>query len=86
MNSVEKYVDVLSDESIGFPAYIKPKDGSSSINAYRADNLEDLKLYAEKIGDYIIQPFVSGKEYTIDMRVMLCTLHPESEWLLEPVK
>ncbi len=60
VNSVEKY-------EMGFPAFIKPKDGSSSINAYRVDNLEDLKLYAEKIGDYIIQPFISGKEYTIDI-------------------
>ncbi len=66
-NSVEKYVAGLSDGSVGFPAFIKPKDGSSSINAYRVDNFEDLKLYAEKIGDYIIQPFVSGKEYTIDI-------------------
>lgn len=50
-----------------FPAFIKPKDGSSSINAYRVDNLDDLKLYAEKIKDYIIQTFVSGREYTIDI-------------------
>ena len=50
-----------------FPAFIKPKDGSSSINAYKVDSLDDLKLYAEKIGDYIIQPFISGTEYTIDI-------------------
>ncbi len=67
VNSVEKYATELSDGSVSFPAFIKPKDGSSSINAYKVDNLEDLKLYSEKIGDYIIQPFVSGKEYTIDI-------------------
>ncbi len=66
-NSVEKYEKVLALGKQGFPAFIKPKDGSSSINAYRVDTLEDLKLYAEKIGDYIIQPFISGKEYTIDI-------------------
>ena len=26
-----------------------------------------MKLYAEKIGDYIIQPFIAGREYTIDI-------------------
>lgn len=26
-----------------------------------------MKLYAEKIRDYIIQPFISGKEYTVDI-------------------
>lgn len=66
-NSVEKYEAELRSGKQSFPAFIKPKDGSSSINAYRVDTLDDLKLYAEKIGEYIIQPFVSGKEYTIDI-------------------
>ncbi|WP_024867394.1 HAD-IA family hydrolase [Butyrivibrio sp. FCS014] len=50
----------------GFPAFIKPKDGSSSINAFKVENAEDLEMYARQVEDYIIQPFVSGKEYTID--------------------
>ena len=50
-----------------FPAFIKPKDGSSSINAFRANSVEELAVYAEQIGDYVVQPFVSGKEYTIDV-------------------
>lgn len=67
VNSIGKFEAGLCDGSMSFPVFIKPKDGSSSVNAYRADNLEDLKLYAKKIGDYIIQPFISGKEYTIDI-------------------
>ena len=51
----------------GFPAFIKPKDGSSSVNAFKVENAEELKIYAEEIGDYIVQPFVSGHEYTIDI-------------------
>lgn len=51
----------------GFPAFIKPKDGSSSINAYKADNEEELEVYAGQIEDYIVQPFVEGTEYTIDI-------------------
>lgn len=67
INSVEKYEIALQNGLVTFPAFIKPKDGSSSINAYRVANLDELKLYAEKIDDYIIQPFVSGREYTIDI-------------------
>ncbi len=67
VNSVEKFVQSMGRGEVSFPAFIKPKDGSSSINAYRADNLEDLKLYADKIQDYIIQPYISGREYTIDV-------------------
>lgn len=51
----------------GYPAFIKPKDGSSSINAYKVENVEELEVYAGQIGDYIVQPFVSGHEYTIDI-------------------
>ena len=53
--------------SEGFPCFIKPKDGSSSINAFKVNNSEELEVYAQKIGDYIIQPFIDGMEYTIDM-------------------
>lgn len=67
MNNVEKYEEVMAKGKVSFPAFIKPKDGSSSINAYKVENLDDLKLYAEKIEDYIIQPFISGREYTIDI-------------------
>lgn len=51
----------------GYPAFIKPKDGSSSINAFKVENEEELEVYAGQVGDYIVQPFVSGREYTIDI-------------------
>ncbi len=51
----------------GYPAFIKPKDGSSSINAYKVENKEELEIYAGQVEDYIVQPFVKGREYTIDV-------------------
>lgn len=51
----------------GYPAFIKPKDGSSSINAFKVENEEELKVHAEQMDDYVIQPFVNGHEYTIDI-------------------
>ena len=51
----------------GYPAFIKPKDGSSSINAFKVENAEELEVYAGQVADYIVQPFVSGHEYTIDI-------------------
>lgn len=50
-----------------YPCFIKPKDGSSSIDAYKVNNPEELASYAEKIADYVIQPFIDGTEYTIDI-------------------
>lgn len=60
VDSIEKY-------NSGYPAFIKPKDGSSSVDAYKVGNIQDLEIYAEKVKDYIIQPYIDGKEYTIDI-------------------
>lgn len=51
----------------GYPAFIKPKDGSSSINAFKVENADELQVYAAQVEDYIVQPFVDGREYTIDI-------------------
>lgn len=50
-----------------YPCFIKPKDGSSSINAFKVEDKEELEVYANQVDDYIIQPFVSGREFTIDI-------------------
>ena len=50
-----------------YPCFIKPKDGSSSINAFKVKDESELKVYAEKIKDYIVQPFIEGQEYTVDI-------------------
>lgn len=60
-------VDDWQGYKLGYPAFIKPKDGSSSINAFRVNNEKELELYASQIRDYIVQPFVEGREYTIDI-------------------
>ena len=51
----------------GFPAFIKPKDGSSSIFAYKVNDRKELLSYAAQVPDYIIQPFIEGTEYTVDI-------------------
>lgn len=51
----------------GFPAFIKPKDGSSSINTYKVINQNELESLVKVVPDYIIQPFINGTEYTVDV-------------------
>ena len=50
-----------------FPCFIKPKDGSSSINAFKVESESELEVYASQVDDYIIQPFIEGTEYTVDI-------------------
>lgn len=65
-------VDQIEQYCGGYPAFIKPIDGSSSIGANRADSFEELAAHAEQLEEYIIQPFVSGTEYTVDIFCDFC--------------
>ena len=60
-------VDDVAAYAGGFPAFIKPKDGSSSIFAYKVESKEELQSRAKEVPDYIIQPFIGGTEYTVDI-------------------
>lgn len=60
-------VNCWRDYKAGYPAFIKPKDGSSSINAHKVENQKELELYASQIEDYVVQPYITGNEYTIDV-------------------
>ena len=60
-------VDDYKKYTQGFPAFIKPKDGSSSIFAYKVNNEKELETYASQVPEYIVQPFIEGTEYTVDI-------------------
>ncbi len=56
----------IEKENYTFPLFIKPVDGSSSINAFKIKNKNQLMFFREYIKNPIIQEFIEGKEYTID--------------------
>jgi carbamoyl-phosphate synthase large subunit len=57
----------LQEGNVKYPVFIKPRSGSSSINAFRADTEIELNTYRSLIADPIIQEFVEGEEYTVDV-------------------
>lgn len=54
-----------------FPYFLKPRGGSASIGAHKIDDERDLDYYLAKIRDPIVQEFVSGREFTLDVYVGL---------------
>src|SRR5262249_26243737 len=43
-----------------------PRCGRASIDNYRADNVDEYRLFIGKVPDAIVQPFTAGTEVTID--------------------
>ena len=54
-------------EDAKYPLFIKPLDGSSSINAFKVNNQKEMATYLELVENPIIQEFIEGKEFTIDV-------------------
>ena len=57
----------LDSREIEFPFFIKPKSGSSSINTFKVNNIEELATYRSLIKEPIVQDFMEGKEFTVDV-------------------
>lgn len=50
-----------------FPLVIKPRSGNSSKNVFVANNIKELDFFKYYIEDYIVQQYIAGQEYSIDI-------------------
>ena len=57
----------INNKNYSFPLFIKPLDGSSSINAFKINNDNELKFFKEYVQNPIIQEFADGEEYCVDV-------------------
>lgn len=62
---------LASNEKIHFPLIIKPINGMGSADVFKINNNKELEFFIEYIKEPIIQEFIEGIEYTIDV---LCDL------------
>lgn len=59
--------DEINEDFSNFPIFVKPKSGSSSIDTYKITSLEEFNNIINRVKDPIIQEFVAGEEYTVDV-------------------
>ena len=61
---------ILTDPELAdppFPLFLKPRDGSSSLGAHKITTPEGLAYYRHIIPNAIVQEFIEGVEYTVDV-------------------
>lgn len=67
-NVPKMYTDAdLDNEHVSFPLFIKPASGSSSIDTFKVNSPEELRYCRSLIQDPIIQDFLEGEEFTVDV-------------------
>jgi carbamoyl-phosphate synthase large subunit len=59
--------EVQSKNKFGFPMIVKPRTGRGSTGVYKVENEFELNFFSQYISNVIIQPFISGIEYTVDI-------------------
>lgn len=57
----------IDEKNYRFPLFIKPLNGSSSINTFKINNERELEFFLEYVPNPIVQEFIEGDEYTIDV-------------------
>lgn len=75
--SVKSYIDFkkvkedLDKGTLAFPVFVKPYNGSCSVGIQRVDNLVDLEFLFAKYDNFMVQEYMNGTEYGVDVYVDL---------------
>ena len=57
----------LDREKLKYPIFLKPRSGRGSVGAFQINNRRELDFFLEYVPDAVVQEFLTGTEYTIDV-------------------
>lgn len=66
---VKEVIELVEKNELNLPLFVKPRYGSASLGISKITCIDDLPLLLEKNDDLIIQEFMSGQEYGVDVYV-----------------
>jgi len=61
--------EILANPDVRYPFLIKPADGSCSIGVTKIRNAKELEFFKDYIPNAIVQEYIVGDEYTLDVLV-----------------
>ena len=91
-DTIKSYVDKkqfyedVEKKKISYPVFVKPRDGSASININKAYSREEVELLFSREANLIIQEHMDGKEYGVDAYIDLISSQPITIFLKEKIK
>lgn len=59
--------ETIDFDNTTYPLFIKPRRGRGSIGAYTVKNRKELDFFSEYVTDPVIQEYLEGREYTVDV-------------------
>lgn len=79
------YIDVEAG-IINYPVFVKPVKGSASINISKATSRDEIELLFDKFDNLMIQEFMDGIEYGVDVYIDMISAEPVAIFLKEKIK
>lgn len=67
--SYDQFKAVYDSGEIELPVFIKPRTGSASIGINKVNDIKELKILLNNNDDLLIQEYIDGQEYGIDVYV-----------------
>jgi len=67
--SYDQFKAAYDSGKIDLPVFIKPRTGSASIGINKVNDVEELKIVLNNNEDLLIQEYIDGQEYGIDVYV-----------------
>ena len=81
----EFYKDVKAGV-IDYPVFVKPVRGSASININKVNSKEEIELLFSRFDNLIIQEFMDGTEYGVDVYIDIISNEPVAIFIKEKIK
>lgn len=79
------YIDKKAGK-IDYPVFIKPALGSASMNINKVNSDKEVDLLFERYDDLLIQEFMAGKEFGVDVYIDLISGELSSMFIKEKIK
>lgn len=82
----EKFYNDLDKGIISYPVFIKPVKGSASLNINKVSTNEEVEFLFNQYDDLMIQEYMNGIEYGIDVYIDMINKQPVAIFAKEKIK
>lgn len=82
----EKFYCEVEAGIINYPVFVKPVNGSASINICKVTSKEEIELLFDRFDNMMIQEFMDGTEYGSDVYIDMISNEPVAIFIKEKIK
>ncbi|GGN66867.1 ATP-grasp domain-containing protein [Oceanobacillus indicireducens] len=82
----EKFYMDVDNGKINYPVFVKPVKGSASINISKVSSKEEVELLFNRFDNLMIQEYMKGREYGIDVYIDIISEDPKAIFIKEKIK